>query len=357
MAYYPSNPNNFLRDVSGVTSSLSNIGNVASVSGSTLTGAQTNWLGGAQNVASLSQPGGNADGNSKMQYLSLPGITIGTSFTVWAWFYPTTSDAWARIFDIGNGAPGNNIILDNHGGTSALFYQVYATTTVTIEFSVNSAWNINTWNHACMAISGATIVAYYNANNAGTATSTSSFPGVQYPSGNGWIGRSRWGNYLYTGYIDELRIYNRALSAIEVASVYAFRGDTYTPVMPLICAAGTYTLAGASACTPCAAGTFGSTAGASACAPCPAGTYSAAGASVCTNCSAGQWSYAGYTTCYSNTYPLFALLGQNAAPLVARNINPGTSSVVSTAITLNGASAISFDGSYALLCALYHHVV
>jgi hypothetical protein len=35
------------------------------------------------------------------------------------------------------------------------------------------------------------------------------------------IGRNRNGNKYYTGAIDELRIYNRALTASEISSLYA----------------------------------------------------------------------------------------------------------------------------------------
>jgi len=35
------------------------------------------------------------------------------------------------------------------------------------------------------------------------------------------IGRNRNGNKYYTGAIDELRIYNRALTASEISSIYA----------------------------------------------------------------------------------------------------------------------------------------
>jgi hypothetical protein len=173
-----------------------------------------------------------------------------------------------------------------------------------------------------------------------------------------WLMGEGGGN-PWLGFIAEVRLYSRALTAAEVASVYTFRGDTYTPVMTVGCAAGTYTSSvGAIACTPCAAGTFGSTTGLSVCTPCPAGTFSAAnGASACTNCSAGQWSYAGYSTCYSNTYPVFALITDWSGGTV-RRFDLGTSAVTTLLTGLSNPAGVTVSalGDYALvsLCSTNH---
>ena len=80
--------------------------------------------------------------------------------------------------------------------------------------------------------------------------------------------------------------------------------------MCLSCGVGTYSLPGASACTPCAAGTYGLSAGLSVCLSCSIGTASdvtgATSATVCTLCVAGK--YAGSpravacVSCPANTH-------------------------------------------------------
>jgi syndecan 4 len=97
----------------------------------------------------------------------------------------------------------------------------------------------------------------------------------------------------------------------------------------LSCVAGTYSAAGASVCTTCAAGKSStqigqngpgnctnclagkySTAGASVCTDCPAGKYSGAtGLTVCTDCVADRYAYPGALTCD------FCVAGKEKAPL------------------------------------------
>jgi peptidoglycan/xylan/chitin deacetylase (PgdA/CDA1 family) len=62
------------------------------------------------------------------------------------------------------------------------------------------------------------------------------------------------------------------------------------------CAAGTSSDAGAGSCSSCAAGSYAPSMSA-ACTECPAGTYSAAGAASCTACADGTYSDAGATSC------------------------------------------------------------
>ena len=224
-------------------------------------------------------------------------------------------------------------------------------------------------------------------------------------------------NNWLNGYLDEFMIFNRSLSNAEAQAVYALQSAVGSPTIPIVCAAGTYAASNSSVCTACAAGAYASQAAASACSACAAGTYAtgvgsnasllcvacAAGAyssgagmsnaSACQNCSAGSftnssgasacalcaagtyatassgssacaacpnntWSSAGYTACYNNTYPIFALVGQNAGAGYVRSINLGTGAVTTlTTALINGESAISPDGSYALLCDGPNNVV
>ena len=321
MAYYPFNPSNIVADVSGKLGPLTNTGGVSSVA-STPT-PQNGWAGGSQNSAYLSQPGGVSSSNSQAQYLSLPSISVPSATTICAWYYPKLSGQYNRIFDFALGAgPNSDLMAFVVAGTSNLECDAYLSTTKN-PVTVTNAWTLNSWQHLCFVVSGATSTVYYNGATSGSVTGTITYPGYTYPTDSAWIGKSHWAaDDLYTGYFDEFRVYNRALTAAEITAIYNFRGDTYTPVLPLTCTpscsagtyghctptgtsiccgAGTYFAEGTSiACQQCVAGTYGY-GNTTACPVCPANTYSGAGAGVCTACPANTGSSPGSKGCLAST--------------------------------------------------------
>ena len=119
-----------------------------------------------------------------------------------------------------------------------------------------------------------------------------------------------WPAWKPPNYIDDFRIYNRALTSNEIRWLYQpctidvpFYFDTYVcPCGPgyvsvsgvcAACAAGKFAVAEATVCTNCLAGTYSNVTAASSsvvCTNCAAGAYSLGGVSACTNCSAGTYS-------------------------------------------------------------------
>jgi hypothetical protein len=75
---------------------------------------------------------------------------------------------------------------------------------------------INTWTHLAVTYSGSTLTFYRN----GVAVATSNASGALSPTtGTLQIGASQFGEY-FQGFIDEVRIYNRALSNTEIQAIY-----------------------------------------------------------------------------------------------------------------------------------------
>jgi hypothetical protein len=127
---------------------------------------------------------------------------------------------------------------------------------------------------------------------------------VQTLYNNNWLGRSATGsNALYVGSLDEVRIFDRALSIEEAGQLLRYSGDTYTPVLPITCAPscsgatpyGHCTAAGVPVC--CGSGTYFVDGLHTACQTCPAGTYGFGNATSCTACAAGTSSAAGASAC------------------------------------------------------------
>jgi hypothetical protein len=84
-------------------------------------------------------------------------------------------------------------------------------TTITANNGAVGSWMLvtGTWN-------GTTASLYIN----GSLSTSTAFSGLTYGTSNLGIGADPGGGNSFSGLIDEVRIYNRALSAAEVAALY-----------------------------------------------------------------------------------------------------------------------------------------
>lgn len=88
-----------------------------------------------------------------------------------------------------------------------------------------AAATLNAWNHIAVVLSGTSVTLYMNGQPvSGTLTNT---PNIQ--TGNLSIGALDYPGRYFNGLIDEVRIYNRALSASEIASRYASADPVLVP--------------------------------------------------------------------------------------------------------------------------------
>ena len=157
----------------------------------------------------------NFDGNN--DYVSTGNITLGTnSVTVSAWIYssnfqhngmivtksPVNGD-WALFVENGaasEGSPGIKLRGANSSG-------IYAS------FPTN-----NKWHHVVGTIAGTTGTIYVDGVQVSTGTVTAISNTTDIIS----IGRyaESGGGYYFSGKIDDVRVYNRAISATEVQQLY-----------------------------------------------------------------------------------------------------------------------------------------
>ena len=77
---------------------------------------------------------------------------------------------------------------------------------------------LNQWSHVAVTLSGNTGTLYINGQPAGTNTNMTLRPSSLGNTTQNWIGRSQYGDPTLNGIVDDFQIYNRALSAEEVAS-------------------------------------------------------------------------------------------------------------------------------------------
>jgi hypothetical protein len=155
-------------------------------------------------------------------YVDLPiGELLSTlsDATVTAWVnWSGTGGIWQRIFDFGSGT-GTYMFLSP--STNAGTFR-FAIRTATVGEQVAQMTPIlpTGWHHVAVSIDSATkvITLYLDGARGGTGTTTL-LPKDMGVTTQNWLGRSQWPDPYYNGLTDEVRIYDRVLTADEVANV------------------------------------------------------------------------------------------------------------------------------------------
>lgn len=149
------------------------------------------------------------DGTNDYVVSGLNKTNIGNTPTISMWIRPTGSQSTKGIFQIANAL--------NDGSPWALLQRTDSTTVrwyLEEAYRITQTVNDDTWYHLALVYNGTTWTAYKNGLEDGTYVG-----GVGSNLGNStWLGNGY--NGYFFGFIDEVRIYNRALSASEISTVY-----------------------------------------------------------------------------------------------------------------------------------------
>lgn len=138
--------------------------------------------------------------------------------------------AWIRLNQVGIRHP----IIDKQAVGAATGYELSVLSGNTAEFGVfdgtnyrvtggSTALTTGTLYHVCGTYNGTALIVYLNGAQNGTSSpgTTGSTNSQAFQIGAG----SPYGNLIYfNGYMEDVRVYTRALSADEVATIYAARG-------------------------------------------------------------------------------------------------------------------------------------
>lgn len=155
-------------------------------------------------------------------YVDLPDgfddFSAGMSISVWA--KPSAVTTWARFIDFGNGAPANNILFTRIGDTDDLRFDTAYGVVDTIGIITLDVWQmlVVTMNEA------GDVIVYKDGFQVNTGSI--GIPDIITRTSN-FIGESNWeADELYNGMMDDMRIYNYAITADDVADLYsAVEGD------------------------------------------------------------------------------------------------------------------------------------
>jgi hypothetical protein len=172
-------------------------------------------ISGARRVATT-QFGNVLEFNGSNNWVTVNGsasLDLATGMTLEAWVYLTGWNGWGTV-----------VMKEQTGGFA---YSLYAnadadlpSTAVAVggyygDLTVEPQVPANTWTHLAATYDGSTQKLYVNGVLAGSRQQTGA---ITLSSGALRIGGNAvWGNEYFTGYIDEVRVYNRALTQAEIA--------------------------------------------------------------------------------------------------------------------------------------------
>ena len=176
-------------------------------------------------------------------FVNLPtNIVRGlSSITVESWVTDFGSANWARIFDFGNssGGPGNQgggtqyMFLSLPSGASGNLRGAYTITgggagEQVVEWPAGGRPPVNQETHIVWETDAISHTGKLYANGAlvGINTNVTLTPNDLGPTSNDWLGKSQFNDPFFNGTIDEVRIYDSALSPLQVAIDLAAGPDT-----------------------------------------------------------------------------------------------------------------------------------
>jgi len=197
-------------------------------------GTLTNMSG---NEWTVGQIGGALELDGSNDYVDMgdaESLNITDAITVTAWIKPSNPGGnWQSI--IANSPTGGQYNYWFYLESNALKLSVYSSTYPNLTVS-NAIGTADIWYHiAFTAIDGSTMKIFVNGNEVGSGTAGTG----HWSGGYTTIGDLRPGrNIHFNGTIDDVRIYNRALSAEEVAGLagvleahYKFDDDTSSSIL------------------------------------------------------------------------------------------------------------------------------
>jgi prepilin-type N-terminal cleavage/methylation domain-containing protein len=165
------------------------------------------------------------DGND--DYIDVGTGVYSANLTVCAWVYSTAwnsnSNYQDTIVRAGMGDSASNFVLDFHGvpsgGNKALRFGVQGQATLVSIAAGATGIDLNEWHHVCATHNGTTASLYID-GALGASAAASAYPVGSDNSDHLYLGgRAGENEDSFTGYIDDIRIYDRALSAAEIQQI------------------------------------------------------------------------------------------------------------------------------------------
>ncbi|WP_020618042.1 S-layer homology domain-containing protein [Paenibacillus daejeonensis] len=149
-------------------------------------------------------------------YVTVNNLALKGEMTFEAWVYAENPyAAWSRLFDFGNGSPGQNIMVGFRSSTGQMFMHNYTMDNQAGEIIVNDIFPVREWVHVEVIIDDAGMGYIYWDG----VLKASGYVGliVDTPRAINYIGRSHWGQDAYfKGKIRDVRFWDTARTEQEL---------------------------------------------------------------------------------------------------------------------------------------------
>jgi Concanavalin A-like lectin/glucanases superfamily len=149
-------------------------------------------------------------------HITFPAMNINYSqgFSLEVWVRYNSLKNWSRIFDFGNGAGAENIIVAGKGTTNTLGFHVYRGTAC-LSLEVANFLELQKWMHIAVTVEPSGSCKVYK-NGQLIQSGTSQLPNSVNRTLN-YIGRSNWAADAYfDGQMAEFRLWNRVRTEAEI---------------------------------------------------------------------------------------------------------------------------------------------
>jgi len=159
-------------------------------------------------------------------------VALNSDFTTISfWVKPYAFPASGEVFILSNGGWQERwkISLPNHGKP---VFTTHANGACCSDMDSGTPLALNTWTHVAMVHDGTKDIIYFNGTQVAEKNVTGALDKTQYPLGIGYDPIDGAG--FFDGAMDDVQIYNEALSAAEIAALYAAQNAAPTVTGDLV---------------------------------------------------------------------------------------------------------------------------
>ena len=150
--------------------------------------------------------------------------TLPRGWTIEVLVKALTVEPWAKIYDIGSGAPMDNILLGYEEFSNRLRFEWFIAGVVQPTLIVLGTTTANTWYHITVVMQQGATVASNQVISYVNGIRTNSTMGVTLPRSilrtEAYVGKSHWNDEYFDCYLDAFRLYDYALSQQEATDLY-----------------------------------------------------------------------------------------------------------------------------------------
>lgn len=176
-------------------------------------------VGGSSWAAGKSGNAVDLDGTNN--YVTLPAgvVSSADNATIAAWVYLDAVSNWMRIFDFGSGTSTYMFLTPKNAANGKIRFTIKNNGSNEQIIDGTSGLAAGGWHHVAVTLNGATGTLYVDGVNVGSNNAMTFKPSHMGSTTQNWIGRSQYNDPYLNGRVDDFRIYNKVLTAGEIAAL------------------------------------------------------------------------------------------------------------------------------------------